>query len=313
MLRVSVPGNILLLGEYAVLEEGSLGAAVAVEKRVRLEAEPAHALSVEGIWPGGSLQWTPQGESGSPIVTAAYAAVREWMRAQGSAREIPSLRIRIDSSELYSQQGRKAGFGSSAAVAVALVTVFRASGRLDGTIPRLALAAHRAAQEGVGSGYDVYCSWSGGWGLFHGGLTPSWEPRQPRVDSQLYLFPGPAAVSTLSAIQLFHQWMAREKNRARRLVEESNDNVTAFLQAGSAEEAVAAFRKGRDTGIALGDAIGVEARIPTPAGVDPEMCKSLGAGNELGAYLKAPGWPEPPVESGLTRVSVSASGITWQP
>jgi phosphomevalonate kinase len=313
-MRVSVPGNLLVLGEYAVLEEGGLGAAAAIEKRVRLQAEPAEGLSVEGVWPGGSFRWTPQGESGSPIVTAVFATVNEWMKRQGRGREIPGLRVRIDSSELYSKRGRKMGFGSSAAVAVALVAALGVDkSRLDATVPRLALTAHRSAQEGMGSGYDVYCSFHGGWGLFRGGAGPSWKPHEAGIDAQLHLFPGPTEVSTVTAIRAFLQWKDQENNLARRLIEESNGNAWAFLTAGSVEQAAAAFKKGRKTGIALGDAIGVEARIPAPVGVDPELCKSLGAGNELGAYLQLPGAPAPPPESGLTLIRIDPYGIIWQP
>jgi len=312
-VRVSVPGNMLLLGEYAVLEEGGLGAAAAVEKRVRLQAEPARSLSVEGVWPGGSFFWTPQRTSESPVVSAVFTTVLAWMSDTGRRSELPGLQVRIDSSELFLKNGRKAGFGSSAAVAVALVAALRGDGRLDSTVPRLALAAHRSAQGGVGSGYDVYCSFHGGWGLFYGGAVPSWEPREPSVCPGLYLFRGPAPVSTPAAIRSFFHWKDREKDRARLLIEESNSNVMAFLQAAGAEEAASAFGKARDLGISLGDEIGVEARIPAPAGVDPGLCKSLGAGNELGGYLRLPGAPEPPEESELTRVRIAEGGITWQP
>ncbi len=109
------------------------------------------------------------------------------------------------------------------------------------------------------------------------------------------------------------QWKARDASRAHRLIQESDDNVRAFLAAGSAEEAAAAFRKARATGIALGDEMGVPARIPAPAGVDPEMCKAVGAGNELGAYLQVPGSPEPAAAPGLLLVRESEGGASWRP
>jgi len=304
-MKVSAPGNVILLGEYAVLEEGGLGVAFAVDKRVRLEVEPARSLSVHGIWPGGSFEWTPGCEEGNPIVSAAYEAVR-------SKCEVPAQRIQVDSSELYSRDGRKAGFGSSAAVTVALISAFRASGRLDRTTPRLALRAHRLAQGGTGSGYDVLCSYYGGWGLFQGGVKPSWEPHDPLVRIRVHLFPGPRPVSTQNAIQSFLQWKEKRTTAAARFIEESNSNAKAFLEAKSAREAEAAFRRARDTGIMIGDEIGVQARMPVPPGVDPELCKALGAGNELGIYLQVPGAPEPPPDSGLIHEQVSY-GISWQP
>ncbi|MGA2761769.1 MAG: hypothetical protein ABSG17_00250 [Spirochaetia bacterium] len=311
-MKLSVPGNIILLGEYAVLEEGGLGAAAAVERRVHLETEPAQSLSIEGVWSGGSFSWTPERRDGSAVVTAVYDVVREWMLSHGRQNGAPAVRIRIDSSELYSKAGRKTGFGSSAAVAVALVLALRGNRRLDRVVPRLALEAHRLAQGGAGSGYDVYCSYFGGWGMFRGGVEPSWTERRPPIGPQLFVFPGPAPVSTAEAIRAFHQWKVREPGLARQFIKASNTNVEAFLSARSAGKAVAAFRNARDTVIALGDAIGVEARIPCPPGVDPEMCKSLGAGNELGVYLRLPGEPEPPAEAGSDPIEVSPCGISWQ-
>jgi phosphomevalonate kinase len=305
-MTVTVPGNVILLGEYAVLEEGGLGAAFAVQNRVRLQAEAAQELFVEGRWPGGSFTWSP-GKSTSPLVSAVYRTVREWKGRQRRGA-IPALRVRIDSSELYLPHGRKAGFGSSAAVTVALVIALCAPG--DQGTADLALAAHRLAQGGVGSGYDVYCSFFGGWGMFRGGAAPSWEARARPGRFRLHLFPGPAPVSTRDSIRSFIQWKARDAGRAHRLIEESNENVRAFLAAGNAEEAAAAFRKARATGIALGDEMGVPARIPAPPGVDPEMCKAVGAGNELGAYLQVPGAPEP---TGLLLVRESEGGASWQP
>ncbi len=315
-MRVSVPGNVLLLGEYAVLEEGGLGIAAAVDGRVRLEAEPAASLSITGLWTGGSFRWTRRRREESPLVSAAVDAVREWWHPGGGRAEHPKLRIRIDSSELYRPGGRKAGLGSSAAVAVALVAALRgdnrAKGRPDDAVPLLALAAHRKAQGGAGSGYDVYCSYFGGWGVFRGGSAPSWKCLRLPFAARLYLFSGPAPVSTTDAIRSYVEWKTREPDRARRLLEESNRNVAALAQAHGAREAVDAFRAARRTGIALGEAIGVDARIAAPAGVDPELCKAVGAGNELGVYLRLPDAPEPPAKSGLTEVQV-ADGISWQP
>ena len=96
-------------------------------------------------------------------------------------------------------------------------------------------------------------------------------------------------------------------------MDESNKNVKAFLGAESTREAGEALRKGRETAVALGDEIGVEARIPAPVGIDPDLCKALGAGNELGAYIWLPGMPEPPEGSSLTFVDVSSRGVIWDP
>ena len=51
--RLTVPGNLLLAGEYAVLEEGGLGAALAVEPRLTVTVFPAERWEIVGRWIGG--------------------------------------------------------------------------------------------------------------------------------------------------------------------------------------------------------------------------------------------------------------------
>ena len=314
-MTVKVPGNLIFLGEYAVLEEGGLGIVCAVDRHIRLHTLPAQELRVEGVQPSGSFTWTPwspRGEQGTSVVAAVFDTITEWKRRRG-AGDIPGLQAHIDSSELALKKGQKGGFGSSAAAALALVIAFSGQGRLNTGILRLALEAHRLAQGGMGSGYDVYCSFFGGWGMFRGGARPTWKQLQPFADIRFYLFPGPRPVSTRNAIQSFLQWKSRHEERACRLIEESNGHVRDFATADNPAQAALALCKARQTSIMLGDEIGVEARIPVPAGIDPDHCKSLGAGNELGLYMRLPGTQEPHSSSMLTPVSVSLPGAQWSP
>ncbi|HTH13468.1 MAG TPA: hypothetical protein VMB23_03670, partial [Spirochaetia bacterium] len=59
--RLTVPGNLLLAGEYAVLEEGGLGAALAVEPRLTVTVFPTDRWELVGRWTGGGEQWDPEG------------------------------------------------------------------------------------------------------------------------------------------------------------------------------------------------------------------------------------------------------------
>ncbi|HTZ53248.1 MAG TPA: hypothetical protein VMF68_16385 [Spirochaetia bacterium] len=292
--RATVPGNILLLGEYAVLEEGGLGFALAVEPRVRLEAEPAPTLRVQARWPGGS---------GSPLVDASVACVSEY---RGRACTGCLL---VDSTDFFSANGRKSGLGSSAAVTVALVCgLLRVSGRDHA--PRdaasLAVEAHRRAQGGTGSGYDVLASFHGGAGLFHGGAEPSWETAVLPRGCELSLFPGPAPVSTTEAVGRYQQWKERSPELARDFLEESNAAVRAFCAARSLEQARDSIHACRRIGIELGREIGVPAEMAVPPGLDPAWCKAIGAGNELGVCLA-------PAETGFApkRVHVAEKGMEW--
>lgn len=293
--RASVPGNILLLGEYAVLEEGGLGFALAVEPRVRLEAAPAAALQVQARWPGGT---------GSPLVEASVACVSEYRgRACTGA-------LLVDSTDFFSANGRKSGLGSSAAVTVALVCgLLRLSGRGHATrdAASLSVQAHRRAQGGRGSGYDVLASFHGGAGLFHGGAQPSWEAAALPEGCELSLFPGPAPVSTAEAVGRYQRWKEQSPGPARDFLEESNAAVRAFCGARSLQEGRRSFDACRRIGIQLGEAIEVPAEISAPAGLDPDWCKAIGAGNELGVCLvaAAPGFA-------VKRVHASDKGLAWE-
>ena len=309
-VRLTVPGNILLLGEYAVLEEGGLGLAMAVEARVRLEAFPATDLLIEGTWPGNSFSWNPSRRDTSPLVEAVVDTVSEWLGCPVSAH------VRIDSSAFFTSDGRKAGLGSSAAVSVALVcALLRAAGQAAlsaADVPGLALKAHRLAQGGRGSGYDVFTSFHGGWGIFRGGASPAWEPRTLEGNPEVLLFPGPAPVSTAESVSRYFEWRGRNPGPARKFLLESNSSILSFVKSGSPPDARKWLGACRELGIELGRSIGVPAELPIPAGLDPLWCKSLGAGNELGLCLLARGAPPPADAPGVRPVRRAETGVAWE-
>jgi phosphomevalonate kinase len=312
-VRLSVPGNMLLLGEYAVLEEGGIGLAMAVERRVRAASAPAPALRVEGTWPGGAAAWSADRPGGSPLVSAAVTTVAQWI---GGDASLPRARISVDSAAFFMPGGRKAGLGSSAAVAVALTcALLEAAGRRDavrdGTACRLSILAHRRSQGGAGSGYDAACSFNGGLGIFRGGAEPRWEPCPLSWRPVVSLFPGPAAVSTADAVRRYAEWKARSPRAARDFLEESNRRVLAFIGARSASEAMQALAECARLGIALGQSIGVPAGIAAPAGVDAGWCKTVGAGNELGMCM-LPANAHPPEAPGLFPAPLAERGVTWE-
>lgn len=297
-LHATVPGNILLLGEYAVLEEGGLGLAMAVEPRVRLEASPAGILQVDGQWPGGS--------GPSPLADAAVGTVSEYLGGPCTGR------IRVDSTDFFSPGGRKSGLGSSAAVTVAVVcALLRLAGRSVDSADALFLAvqAHRRAQGGTGSGYDVLTSFHGGSGIVRGGARPAWQPCGLPPGCRLFLFPGPAPVSTAEAVARYARWKEANPGPARDFLRESNAAILAFSRARSLDEAFAHFGSCRTLGIQLGGAIGVSAEIVPPAGLDPRWCKALGAGNELGVCLA--GSAAGPPAAAVRPILPSAEGVRW--
>jgi phosphomevalonate kinase len=307
-VRLTVPGNILLLGEYAVLEEGGLGFAMAVEPRVLLEAAPAPSLSIEGTWPGGSVHWKTGQRSSSALVEAAVSTVTEWLGCPVRAK------VRVDSSAFFTSEGRKAGLGSSAAVSVALVCgLLRAAGRGDvPDAPGLALKAHRLAQGGRGSGYDVFASFHGGSGLFRGGAAPWWEPRALPGGFDVLLFAGPAPVSTAESVSRYLQWKERTPGPARDFLLESNNSILSFVESIAPTDALKWLRACRRLGIELGRSIGVPAELPVPRGLDPFWCKSLGAGNELGLCLVPRGTHLPAEVPGVRPAQLAETGAAWE-
>ena len=186
---LAVPGNLLLFGEYAVLEQGGLGLACAIGPHVRAYLEPADGFTVEGRLGARLVTWTarPRGEAaGATGVTESdsgefLSGVADFVQGWCSRRNIEmsafNTHLIIDSSAFVSESGRKRGFGSSAAATVALcAAVCELAGiRDDATRFDLALRAHRHAQGGRGSGYDVAVSYFGGLGLFRGGEQPELE------------------------------------------------------------------------------------------------------------------------------------------
>jgi phosphomevalonate kinase len=311
-VRVSVPGNLLLLGEYAVLEEGGLGVALAVERRLTALAEPAEALTLTGEWGGGQgLRWSEQEPGSSALVTAVVASCRNRLETLG--RALPRARIHLDSTPFYMRE-RKGGLGSSAAAAVALTWVLLglAAGRPEAkAAAEVALEAHRRAQGGRGSGYDVLASSFGGAGLFTGGQQPSWEPLRLGWLEPLFLSFGPRSVSTPQAIERYRRWRESSPEEAAGFLRDSNRFVLGFARSGSRTEAASWLARARELGLRLGERVGVDAFLawPGPPGAGP--LKALGAGNELGLYF-----PDPAPESappGLSLLEPAPEGARWRP
>jgi phosphomevalonate kinase len=331
-MRLTVPGNLLLLGEYAVTEEGGLGLALAVERRVVVELKPSASLVVEGRWGGTGIHWTRESVEASPLITATVNTWEQYLLQWGAgsseregpssrhlliprevtaARTVPAARIVLDSSSFFSS-GRKSGYGSSAAVTVALTCALLHLSGLRGLeliqwAARIALQAHRRTQKGRGSGYDVYASLYGGCGCVMGGTQPTWHAVRLPWLPRLYLFPGPASVSTPNSLSNYEHWKRANPQECRSFVEKSNQSVRSFVQADGWPQARRAFERSRELGLWLGQSIGVPATIEVSGSPLPALHKALGAGNELGIYLS----DDPPQEADMEEVAVAPEGVRW--
>jgi phosphomevalonate kinase len=204
--------------------------------------------------------------------------------------------IVLDSSAFFGPDGRKAGFGSSAASAVAFALVLGKAAALEGGslqafALKAALRGHRAAQGGRGSGYDVYASAHGGMGLFTGGDEPAWQALPALALPPALLFAGPAPVSSASAVGLYKEWRSGPASGPygpEAPLERSRRSVLALAGARGPGEVLGALAEARLAGLAIGEALGVPAKLEAPPGLarasgrEPLLVKASGAGNELG-------------------------------
>lgn len=157
----SAPGKVVLSGEYAVLD-GAAAVVMAVTARAAVTIGPRAGDTSIVRSPGfaqkpgrftvapDGLRWL-EGAGDFPLLDAAFAAA--------SWDATTSLDIELDTRAFTDRRtGKKIGLGSSAALMVALMTALRAS---TDVLP-VALSAHRAFQDGAGSGVDIAAACEGG-------------------------------------------------------------------------------------------------------------------------------------------------------
>jgi phosphomevalonate kinase len=221
VVRVSAPGKLFLLGEYAVLE-GAPALLAAVERRATATATTsarwvltAHELGIDGLalGPDGSLPPGIDPETHGRL--ALVDAVRAGAAALPGAYPGP-LDLAIDTSALH-ENGHKLGLGSSAAVATALTAALanvRGIGLTREKLFSLADAAHRTAQGGAGSGGDVAASVYGGLLLYTRGAEP--VPATWPADLELFAVVTGAGSSTTALVARVADYREREPRGYRR-------------------------------------------------------------------------------------------------
>ena len=194
---MKVPGKLVILGEYAVLDGG--GALVAaVNRGVACEVRPGEGLEVPGTddrFVRAALGWDGLARWGQ--ATKAWYRFSDW--------NPPALTT-------------KAGFGGSAA---AVVAARQAAG-----LPLSdAYAIHRFVQGG-GSGIDVFASLNGGCRSFPSGMLAELPP-------MIAVWSGQSA-STGPRVERYRAWAGREAfvERSNEILEQfSMDPFAALSQA----------------------------------------------------------------------------------
>jgi phosphomevalonate kinase len=183
-VRVSAPGKLVLIGEYAVLE-GAPAAVMAVNRRARVELTE----SPSGLWSvtapdfapqpaafelenGGKLRWL----DGSRSATDRFGLVERLFDELADTGvtnlgEAPPFVATLDTRAFFcASRNRltKFGLGSSAALTVALTSALfawpdgKGSATADGVGLQILVDLNRRAQGGFGSGIDIAASLLGG-------------------------------------------------------------------------------------------------------------------------------------------------------
>lgn len=239
-LAGSVPGKLMIAGEYAVLQPPALALAVAVGRLVSWQA------ASDGQ---GALHLRAFGAESSLTLTAAESALglpgfagRAWAAGALAWPMVGAPSVWLD--VFGAVDGKKLGLGNSAAVTVA---VLRARAALAGATPSatvitdLARAAHRQGQAGQGSGYDVATIAQGGIVAFEpatGATAPlSWPEGLAAV--ALYAGEPAATADALPRAQAMAPWLPGIAKAAMNLRDVWAGEVAGVLRALSACEAAA--------------------------------------------------------------------------
>ncbi len=305
------PGNILLLGEYAVTETGAPGIALGIPREARATLHANETPRIAGRMGTQRFAWTPK-QCNSPLLDVL---VRECGEPRGS--------ISVDTSAFAGPHG-KLGLGSSAAAAVVISALLSYGDRPTGDVGHaerrrvftVALAAHRTAQGGRGSGYDVATSIWGGIVRFSGGRSPAVVRYEPPVLPEFRLVVGGTSLATPAAVARYESWRTRDPTAAERFRSRSREVVEEFLAATDAVSCCAAIAAGGELLRWLGVRIGVTVEPPDLRDrldafrASGWAAKPVGAGGELGIAAAPEGTKVPDVPYAIP-LRPASEGLRW--
>ena len=264
-MRYFVPGNIILLGEYAILEQNSVALTASVLPCAQGEINQSHLLTGEQ----GDVKWEYALDSTLTNSTQGNIFASCWhvLLAYCRDRELSLNKTGVHvNTGLFAGDKGKLGFGSSAASTVACI-----KGLLNGQswgdsislsdFRKLTYDAHSMFQGKNGSGYDVYTSTSEGLNLYTNGTERNIASIDISFLPTLYVYQSSHSVSTVSAVKKYKQWRSLNTPAVRDFLTISNRLIQQFSQADRWALAMDIFKESTDLYLDLGEKIGVSAEI----------------------------------------------------
>ena len=248
MITATAPGKAVLSGEYVVLQDAP-AIASAVDRRVRVSVSESsgeyHSITVPGYLEGtwtfhlckkGEFEWREQLPGPS-----AFSLVEEIWKSFDTA-PWPSLSLVVDTEEFAdAATGLKLGFGSSAAVAVALTAALQSYRSVASDTEELAMAAHDRFQGGHGSGVDVATSCHGGVIVYRRAGAESLKLDWPKGLHYRYLWSGQAANTAEKLAKLTDHRQQDAKSDSTKRLSDAAENVSAVWSLGDSRQILESF------------------------------------------------------------------------
>lgn len=189
MIQTCAPGKLFIAGEYAVIEPGHPAILVAVDQFIRVSLEEALGEGSISSYGNIPILWTrnkgklvlDQRDNRLFYIMAAINIVETYAKELG--RKLHFYHLKVD-SELETDNGKKYGLGSSAAVTVATVDALCQFYKIPITeeqLFKLSALAHLDINNN-GSCGDVAASVYGGWIVFKT-FDKSWVLDQQKNNS----------------------------------------------------------------------------------------------------------------------------------
>ena len=195
-MKITAPGKLMLSGEWSVLEVGIPCIVMAIDQNVGVEISASESItlnapdlgleSIQADFDGKKLSWKKQLDVKEleklSVSKNAIEFSLLYLKAKGKTTQ--GFNITTFSSDTLAKlpngETAKVGFGSSAAVCVAIVSAILKQHGLDlsqktakDLVYKIACTAHYLAQGKVGSSFDIAASTYGGV-LVYKRFDPEW-------------------------------------------------------------------------------------------------------------------------------------------